>query len=72
MYEKEKGISSVFERKYPLDIMEVGDSFLVPLEKRASAASMCSKYRKASGKKFITRKVEGGFRVWRVSSKDKI
>lgn len=71
---------SVSER-YPYAKMEVGDSFFAPETtltahgkplKLSGLASMTSRkgteMTKALGKtyKFITRKVEGGFRVWRV------
>lgn len=67
--------------RYPYAEMEVGDSFFVPETtltqhgkpiKFSGLASMTSRkgteMTKALGKtyKFISRKVKGGFRVWRV------
>ncbi len=49
--------------KYPFDKMQVGDSFLVDNEKAGSIRSLI--YR-VGGKKFRTRSVKGGIRVWRV------
>ena len=63
------------DRKYPLDQMEVGDSFLVPtdpamtvskLQKKASA-SVAYAHRTLGGRRFVTRQVEGGVRVWRIA-----
>jgi len=52
---------------YPFAEMVVGDSFLVPLKERHRAASAVSSFaRKHPGVKFVTRKVAGGIRVWRV------
>lgn len=44
--------------------MEVGDSVLVETRRIASAVS---NRLKLSGYKFVTRKVEGGIRVWRTA-----
>ena len=66
---------------YPLAEMEVGDSFLVPVDfttdtpeakavAKATARSVNSAVtaatKKSEGSKFAARKVEGGIRVWRV------
>ena len=62
--------------KYPFREMEVGDSFFVPAESAESAhrvqinissSSVQMSKREGAGKKFATRKVEGGVRVWRTA-----
>ncbi len=76
MFEIEKGIPLPKQKhigpkpKYPLKEMGVGDSFFVPgdnsrynLSNNVSAAARHN----APDKKFKTRTVEGGIRVWRVS-----
>jgi hypothetical protein len=45
-------------RKYPFHVMQVGDSVYVPGTKCPSPGA-CAKG------KFATRKVDGGYRVWR-------
>lgn len=52
---------------YPFKQLKVGDSFLLPEDAnerilRIRAASVGTRL----GRKFSVRKVEGGFRVWRV------
>jgi hypothetical protein len=47
--------------------MEVGDSFLVKDKDSLHSARMTAqRFQKYTGKKFSTRKVEGGYRFWRV------
>jgi hypothetical protein len=82
-YEIEKNIAppegySNKQGRYPLAIMEVGDSFFVPLSEGRNQVSSMIAYYHARGvrtrrddpnvkvKRFITRKVDGGFRVWRI------
>ena len=57
---------------YPFTDMAVGDSFLVPDVdgKPKSVAPSAARFAKApgnEGKQFITRRVEGGVRVWRIA-----
>lgn len=55
--------------KYPFAKMEVGDSFFVPINREKelkSVASSSSLYGSKLGRKFTTRKVVGGVRVWRI------
>ena len=54
--------------KYPFMRMEVGDSFLIPCqgEECRKAQMRVSGRKPTKGKKFTTRMVEGGIRVWRV------
>lgn len=63
------------KRRYPLDQMEVGDSFLVPtdpamtfrkLQAKASS-SVAYAHGTLGGRRFVTRQVEGGVRVWRIA-----
>lgn len=55
---------------YPLGDMAAGDSFFVPLPEgkvlRELQGSVSRAAKAHAGKKFTTRKVEGGIRVWRV------
>jgi hypothetical protein len=54
--------------KFPVQEMEVGDSFFCSFDvSSANSVMAClSKYGKDTGKKFTTRKVEGGTRAWRI------
>lgn len=67
MYEVESNIPVPLFRKscslYPFDTMEVGDSFLA---EEANVRSAAGQYSKRHGRKFTTRAVEGGYRVWRI------
>jgi hypothetical protein len=51
--------------KYPWSQLAVGDSFFVPPGMRISGYRGY-RSRKGDGKKFTTRKMDGGIRVWRV------
>jgi hypothetical protein len=72
MYEIEKGIEMPGANhgwrgrpsKYPWLKMEIGDSFLITGNKslRCAASKANAKY----DRRFATRTVEGGVRVWRV------
>jgi hypothetical protein len=77
MYQIEKGIEvpakKIFVGKsvYPFATMEVGDSFFVPQVdgKPKTDGSLRSSARQAAKKfgfKFTVRRVDGGFRCWRV------
>lgn len=52
-------------RKYPWLEMEIGDSFLVPGGRTERLANSAHGAGKRYGRKFSTRSVEGGVRVWR-------
>jgi hypothetical protein len=54
-------------KEYAIKDLEVGDSKLIPIDKRPHVASALSQYKKRSGREFTT-KVEGkdNFRVWRI------
>lgn len=52
---------------YPFAEMDVGDSVLITNKTQAHASATSNKVGGRLGRKFTTRKVEGGIRVWRVS-----
>lgn len=60
------------QRKYPLNALLVGQSFFVPFASDdarkglSRLSSVAILHGKETGKKFTTRTVEGGVRVWRV------
>jgi len=59
----------VSKYKFPLGEMEIGDSFFVEIKTDSflnSARSLISRYGKAFSRKFATRVVDNGFRVWRI------
>jgi hypothetical protein len=62
-------------RKYPLDKLQIGDSFFVPAEEVNSIDSVVQsalRYGRRHGVKFTTRKVtekgKDGVRVWRIEN----
>lgn len=67
-YKIEKGVPIPNKRVdtlYPLHDLAVGDSFLVPLDRRHAASAKAYDHARNGGKKFEVRTVEGGVRVWR-------
>ena len=59
----------VSKYRFPLGEMDVGDSFFVEATAATflnSARSLISRYGKTYCRKFATRVVDGGFRVWRI------
>lgn len=52
--------------KYLFKKMKIGDSFLY---KKPSITSITHYFAKPRNKKFVSRSVKGGYRVWRVSTK---
>ena len=50
------------KKKYPWNDMEIGDSFFVP---EADAKGVSSSHRKHYGEEHVTRRVDGGIRIWR-------
>lgn len=51
---------------YPLDKMELGDSFVVPLEQRKDLSVRIRYQAKKTGRAFTTRKIsDTSVRVWR-------
>jgi hypothetical protein len=71
MFKIEKGVPLIPRpggrtgSKYPLDEMEVGDSFLVEGGTVKNLSCTIRAHAKKVGGKFATRTVEGGVRVWR-------
>lgn len=53
--------------KYPYQDMEIGDSIFLPVTTSGSASATTNHWKKQSGFTFSQRKVEGGYRAWRVS-----
>jgi hypothetical protein len=57
--------------KYPLDLMQVGDSFFVATQVRSTLSNSINRCRKKLGSSFTVRTVEEngvrGLRVWRVA-----
>lgn len=77
-YKVDRGVQMERKReaftRFPFNKMQVGDSFLVPIEDQEQAAvgpsiySAANSYNNTHGTKIkmSTRKVEGGVRVWRI------
>lgn len=77
--EKNIPITSMFqprakrESKYPFSSLEIGDSFFVPMEegdkkvRQNLAAAVHRESKTLFGGKYITRRAEGGIRVWRTA-----
>ena len=55
------------KRRYPYKVMEVGESFFIPLGKLQVVCNANYRASKKLGFKFIARCEEGGVRVWRMS-----
>jgi len=74
MFEIEKGIP-IPRRKYPLDELEIGDSFFIPFNEekpinvRARLSPTMARIKNATGKVFVSKKAtkdgKEGLRVWR-------
>jgi hypothetical protein len=64
-YKIDKDVPAPSRFKYPVEAMDVGDSFTV---KGAShMPHMIVYYNKVlAPKHFVTRRIEGGYRIWRV------
>lgn len=64
----QKGSGRPAGKIYPFSEMEVGDSFACPPNiKENSVAAAAHRENKKSGNKFVTRKVDGIIRCWRIS-----
>lgn len=62
----ESGVPLPDSVKYPFDKLEVGDSFVVTLDKRPSVSSAAVKYGQRTNTKYVVRKVDdNNVRVWR-------
>lgn len=73
-YEVKKGIpvekpaGGRSARMYPFPIMEVGDSFDVPIDQRVNVATKASKQKRKYGREFTVKKInETTVRVWRIA-----
>jgi len=73
MYEIQRDIPITSRRKYPVDGLNVGDSFFVPFSdlpqhknRSATIRSVVRRHSKETGKKFRVATEETGVRVWRV------
>lgn len=53
--------------KYPFSGMAVSDSIRVSAQEASTARRSASAYGKAHNKKFVSRTVEGGVRIWRTA-----
>lgn len=53
--------------RYPLDTMEVGESFQVPGDRKNSVSSVASRRGKLLNRKFSVRVVDGVLTCWRIS-----
>ncbi len=53
-------------RKYPFQDMEIGDSFFI-IERPSTVQTCASQYGSRNKKKFVTKVMNGGVRVWRVA-----
>ena len=76
MYEIEKGVplpelnGANQPIKYPWEKLAVGDSFLVPagtVQRSSVHAATARANRAHPDRRFITRAVDGGTRVWRIA-----
>lgn len=54
--------------KYPLHLMEVGDSFLVPSPSKYLSCLVSRANKRFAPRRFASRRLEdGGLRVWRIA-----
>lgn len=51
---------------YPFSEMEIGDSFAVDREKASSVSASAYLYGKKEQQIFTVRRVDGGYRCWRI------
>ena len=71
-FEIEKGVPLIAAHrtrpeKYPWTKMNVGDSFFVPGVSIQTMVGSATPAGRRHGRKYTTRKVEGGVRVWRIA-----
>jgi hypothetical protein len=70
MLEIEKGVPFAapnYASKWPFAKMEVGDSFLVPLELKSKCVNSASQFGGRNNMKFSIRKTPDGYRCWRIA-----
>lgn len=60
-----KQVGAGRKTKYLFDAMEVGDSFFIKDTKVKTISRTCGQHGKRLGRKFASRTVDGGVRVWR-------
>ena len=66
--EKNVEVADVTDRvSWPWRNMDIGDSVLFGPDLAAKAQLRCHVYGYKYGMKFVTRKVDGGLRVWRTA-----
>lgn len=66
-YNIESGVEMPRQR-IPFGSMEVGDSVVVPMEKRGSAQSQASRIKRTTGKTFTMKRIENNkVRIWRIT-----
>lgn len=66
--EKHVPIPPTSAAKFPVGELDVGDSFVVPKELGPAARNHVQYFRRGHPhSKFVTRLVENGLRIWRVS-----
>ena len=53
--------------RYPFGEMEVNDSFFVADGKQSRLSAAATASGKTHGTKFTVRKVDGGYRIWRIA-----
>lgn len=54
--------------KAPLDQLKVGESFVIPIDRRRSVATVASRMKHETGKSFTIRKIDDeNIRIWRVT-----
>lgn len=68
-FEIEKNVvyEKPFKSKYKFKEMNVGDSFFFTSEQKSAVRGAAVVYSKANNVKFMTRAVDGGYRIWRIS-----
>jgi hypothetical protein len=68
MFKVEKGVPHPGKGgKYPWSTMEIGESFFVPDSDGGAPHTAAHAAGRRLGRKFTTKKVDGGRRVWRVA-----
>lgn len=60
-----KQVGAGRKMKYPFESMQVGDSFFMKDAKGKTISRICGSHGKRLSRRFISRTVEGGVRVWR-------
>lgn len=60
-----KQVGTGRKNKYPFDALEVGDSFFVKDLNVKTISRTCGHHGKRLSRRFISRTVDGGVRVWR-------